>query len=145
MKACERCGSQFQAFKATARFCSATCRVAAHRAAKSGGAVVSLESRRRAERVAAMSGDVHDIESAVRAELGEAGLDSVLGQQAILLARRLDSQIDPSGSAVASLSKQLTALVAEALGKTGGKDESDPLTEIQRSAAEVRRRFARGA
>lgn len=140
---CRACGTEFEAVRATARYCSERCKKRGQRSRVSAP-VVSLDSRRRAERVAAMSGEVHDVESAVRAELGD-HIASVLGQQALLLARRLDSQIDPSGAAVASLSKQLTDLVGRALDKAGASGEVDPLAEIQRSALEVRRRFARGA
>ena len=143
MVTCQHCGTEFTARKSTAKFCGTNCRMAAHRAGKSGS-VVSLDSRRRAERVAAMSGDINGIEDAVRGELGE-HVGTVLGQQALLLARRMDSQVDVSGSAVASLSKQLTELVGRALDKAGAQDEHDPLAEIQRSALEVRRKFARGA
>ena len=142
MTQCHQCGTEFRASKSTARFCSARCRVAAHRAAsKPGASVVTLASRRKAEEVVASVGSIED---AVKLELG-AMVSTTLGQQALLLARRLDWGSEPSGSAVASLSKQLTDVMARALAQAAASDETDPLVAIQHAAAEVRRKFARGA
>lgn len=143
MVTCQRCGDEFTAQKSTAKFCSASCRVAWHRASAKPGGVVSLDSRRKAERLQPAA-SVEDVTSAVRAELGDQ-VSTALGQQALLLARRLDSGQDPSGAAVASLSKQLVDVMARVYDKAGASGEVDPLAEIQRSALEVRRRFARGA
>lgn len=147
-RACERCGKVFAARRSTARYCSGACRSAAdkarRRAVRRGEAppapVVTLPSA-----AVAMAGE--SVEVAVRRELGsDAG--SALGAQALLLARRLDRQVDTSGSAVATLSRQLQALMHEAVAVQAARgadgEDGDALDFVQRRARE-RREEAAGA
>lgn len=63
----------------------------------------------------------------VTRELSEAGvLETTAGQSAILLARRLSSGQE-TGSAMAALSKQLQALVSEAMSSVAKVDRMDEI------------------
>ena len=71
------------------------------------------------------------VESAVRAELERSGkVATVLGQAALVLARRLDLPAMDTGSAIAALVKQLETTLAAALAD--GPQESDELEELRR-------------
>jgi hypothetical protein len=71
-----------------------------------------------------------------RQALEDAGvLDSVAGQQALLLATRMTSPHE-TGAAVASMSKQLQAVVAEALKSVKLRDPLDEL-RLRRDAKRV--------
>lgn len=65
------------------------------------------------------------------------GLDTALGQQALVLARRIDSPAE-NGSGVAALSREFR----EVLRAVGGKREADPLDELR--ARRDRRGYGRG-
>lgn len=74
--------------------------------------------------------------AAVMAELVEAGrLDTVLGQQALTIAEKLGSLFD-TGSSAAALSKELRALMAEAV--KGAAVAADPLDELRARRAAKR-------
>jgi hypothetical protein len=76
------------------------------------------------------------IVAAVRADLVRLGkLDSLLGQQALVVAGRLTRTSDDTGSAVASLSRELSRL----MGLLGGKGEAlDPVDEVRRRREQKR-------
>jgi len=121
VRTCASCGRQFEAQRSTARYCGSTCRSRAHRAP-----VVSV-------------GQANPLREAVRQELEAAGrLETVLGQQALMLADRLAAQGD-TGSAVAALSRELRAVMEAALADAPAA--ADALDEL----AERRRRKAAGA
>lgn len=97
------CGKQFETKSKRAKFCSPACRLRGHRS----GAVVPM-----AEPEEVLSSGLLD---ATRDELERAGVaDSVLGQQALELARRMS---DPRsmGSSVATMSRELRAVMVEAM------------------------------
>jgi anti-sigma-K factor RskA len=63
-------------------------------------------------------------------ELTEAGqVASASGQAALLLARRLDSQLTETGSSVAAMVREHRAALADAL--KGAKAEVNPLDELR--------------
>jgi hypothetical protein len=67
--------------------------------------------------------------AATRRDLEDAGVfDTVAGQQAILLATRMTSPHE-TGAAVASMSKQLQAVVGEALKSVKLRDPLDELRQ----------------
>lgn len=71
------------------------------------------------------------VESTVYAELVKADkVATVLGQSALVLARRLDVPTIDTGSAVAALVKQLETTLAAALA--GATEESDELEELRK-------------
>lgn len=64
-------------------------------------------------------------------ELEEAGrLDTIRGQAALVLARRLDSRTMDTGSAVAAVVRQLDATVEAAVA--GAHMAADPVDELRR-------------
>lgn len=70
------------------------------------------------------------IEDAVRAELTEIGkLGSALGQQALELARRMSTE-DEFGAGVASLSRELRAVMVEVVA-AAAPEEIDELDELR--------------
>lgn len=76
---------------------------------------------------------------ATKAELDKAGrLDTALGQQALVLARRIDEATD-SGSALAAVAKELRVTLAEAT--KAASSTADPVDEL-RARREARRRGA---
>ncbi|GAA3781268.1 hypothetical protein [Micromonospora maritima] len=124
---CEGCGRSFEAKRSSARFCGATCRKRVSR--RPAGLPP-------AEPVDASSGE-SDLVTSVRLELVAARrLDTVLGQQALVLAARLD--VPDTGSAVAALNKELRATMEAAL--KGAEESGDSVDELK-----ARRERRRGA
>lgn len=135
------CGVEFTPRKSTGIYASTACRVRAARArAKQAedsslaadASVVALAGRRKPKPAGAAS-----VVAAVTSELGSA-VSSSLGQQALILAERIDSRIDSSGSAVAALSKQLVVLTAAALRDATPDVAVDPVAAIQAQVIAMR-------
>lgn len=119
---CAICDRSFEAKNSRARYCGSTCRSRGNRAG-----VASPDTP------APISGLVE----ATRLELETSGrLDTVLGQQALELARRLVSPMS-TGAAVGSLSKELRAVMAEA---TKGAGAASGLDELRRRREGKQRR-----
>lgn len=123
---CEVCGKAFQA-KRNARICGPTCRKRASRKTKS--ALKPVPERRKAPVVPIPSPPEElPLVEATRRELEAAGrLDTALGQAAMRLAGRMHSEFD-TGSALAALSKELRAVMAETL--KDATPHSDSLDEL---------------
>lgn len=101
---CAGCGKDFEAQRKTARFCGPTCRQRAHRRPDAPAAPVQVITPAEPALVAA-----------TRKELEAAGrLETTLGQAALRLAEQMSDGRD-TGSAMAALSKELRAVMAEAL------------------------------
>ena len=101
---CDICGTKYAAKRATSRYCSAKCRMRASRGAKPASSFVATPRA-----------DIGPVEAATMAELRLVGrLDASLGQQCIALARRLDEPGSDTGSAMASVSRELRATLGEA-------------------------------
>jgi len=126
---CQECGSLFEAKRRGSLFCGVNCR--------KRSSLRDIEARKEGKiaPVSAISPpDTADSppESALvlstRRELAEAGVeDTVNGQIALRLAQKL-SQPGDTGSAMASLARQLSAAMAEALA--GGAKKADALDEL---------------
>lgn len=128
-RACDHCGRTYEAKRPTSRFCEAKCRVAHH---QQGG-------RPRVASVASVAVVSSGLVESVTAELEAAGrLDSSLGQQALELARRMVSEY--SGSGASQVSRELRAVMSEALGAS---TVADPLDEV-RNRRERKARQAAG-
>jgi len=79
--------------------------------------------------------------AAVAAELSAAGrLNTSLGQQALKLAVRLETSKTDTGAGLASLSKELRALMVQALA--GVTQVDDPVDEIAKRRDEKLKRAA---
>lgn len=128
---CEGCGVEFDAGSSRAKWCSAACKKRRQR--KPGEVPAPRES----------SGETRLVAS-VRAELEKAdALDTFSGQLAIQLARKV-SAADATG--VASLSKELRLVMAEALGEqAGGEPESSDPDDELRKKRDAKREAARQA
>lgn len=117
-KQCEECGSTFEAKTKRAKFCGATCRVRANRRpSKQGAAAEQGQSTTTA--VPERGGLVGQ----VAADLAKATvLDTIPGRAALALAYRIESPME-SGSAAASMTKELSRLVEEAKALTPKRND----------------------
>ena len=144
-KACLQCGAAFTPQRSTAKYCSHLCRTKASQArqkAPGGGTVVPLSKGSRPPgkpaKASAASAPACSVTEATRAQLGDLA-SSVLGQTALVLAKRLDDGTD-TGSAMATMVKQLNALMAS-LPVDAGEAE-DPVLKARQALAERRARLA---
>jgi hypothetical protein len=114
-RSCAGCGESIEQRHPSAKYCSDTCRQRGSRKGRQAASVDSAEP---------------PLVAAVRRELQAAGrLDGVLGQQAVELARQMASPFD-TGSARASVSRELRAVMAEALADAPAADDAlDELTQ----------------
>ncbi len=125
---CDSCGKSYVAKRANSRYCGATCRKRGQRSGsvKNAGKPKAGKVPESLDQLGEMLGA--DFVGSIRAELEAAGrLESSLGQQALLLARKLGTPMD-TGSSSASLSRELRAVMAEALRGVAGV--ADPLDEL---------------
>lgn len=137
---CATCGENFIAKRSTAKYCSTPCRVRAHRTKEVAlPPVVKLATAKKQNqgkgRGKSPPGEDQEeptsVEDAVRAELDKAECaGSVMGQAALVLARRLDRPTLDTGSAVSSLVKQLSSTLDAALAAANTVE--DPVDEIRR-------------
>lgn len=115
-RTCNACGKPYQAQRSTSKFCSSSCRARAAQGAPIASATPIAEA----------SGG---LSAATERELRDAGrFDTILGQQALALARRIESPAE-TGASVASMSKEFRAVMAEALD--GVNAAADPLDELR--------------
>lgn len=100
---CDFCSLPYTAKSTRSRFCSGRCRKRHSRSPFASADIVDLTTRSKPGELVAT----------LRAELAAADrLGTVAGQQALELAARIESPAE-TGSAVASLSKELRVLLAE--------------------------------
>lgn len=131
---CDICGKTYEAKRKTSKFCGDTCR-ARHTRATAAKAAATGTSRATAQVV--VDYDRPPLSAAVRAELEEVKRqDTALGQVALSLALRIETGMD-TGSAMASLSKEMRAALADAL--RGAKDTQSGLEGIRDELAARRR------
>jgi len=126
---CAECRTLFDAKTRSATFCGVKCRQAASRRdreARAEGELAPVSSISSPE--TADSPPEAALVATTRRELAEAGVaDTVHGQIALRLALKL-SQPGDTGSAMASLARQLSAAMSEALA--GGTKKADALDEL---------------
>lgn len=120
------CGAAFEAQRSTAKFCSPRCRQRSKRSPAAGTSSGSSKSPSAFEKVTLR-------------ELKKLGkLDTMLGQQVLIIARRMANGGE-TGSAIASLSRDHSRLMA-LLGSGEDPDLTDPVSaaedEIARKRAE---------
>lgn len=129
-RSCDVCSREYVAQRRSSRFCSDTCR---KRNLRRPGVdevadVVEIPAApapepARPPRLALTATTAAELEAAGR-------LETVLGQQAMVLARRIDGAAAlETGSAVASLSREFRAVMAEALA--GVRAAADPVDELR--------------
>ena len=117
-KRCAMCPAEFEAKRSAAKYCSERCKKRAQRQPKPDPA-------------APMPVDPDaELWTATLAELAAASrVASASGQAALLLARRLDSQLTETGSSVAAMIREHRAALADAL--KGAAAEANPLDELR--------------
>jgi hypothetical protein len=126
---CQECGSLFEAKRRGAQFCGVACRKRSSLrdiAAREAGELAPVSSISSPETTE--NPPESPLVASTRRELDEAGVaDTVNGQIALRLALKL-SQPGDTGSAMASLARQLSAAMAEALA--GGTKKADSMDEL---------------
>lgn len=119
-KTCQRCGTDFEAKSPRAKWCSDRCRKAAQR----GGDVVQFPADGEPEHDEKLDAGyilkLGPVGSATFASLTAAGRqDHPAGRVALALAARIDHPNMDTGSALASVARQHSAAMAEALKGAG--------------------------
>lgn len=111
-RACDVCQVSYEAKRAASRYCSPKCRQRAARGKAKGQEIPRVVTIPTPDPTVVEGGLV---DATIR-RLRDAGvLDSVEGQSAIVLARRIEFGVMESGSAVAALSRELRAVMESAL------------------------------
>ena len=134
VKACESCGTEFEA-KGRTRFCGGVeCTRARQRVwtrdSEQGVSTVPDD-------VVALAGPV---EAATRKVFDDAGVtDTPIAQATLVLARRLDTGKSEAGSSLAATAREFKALLAEA---TAEANQADDPVEVLRQGREERRLHA---
>jgi hypothetical protein len=114
---CAQCGHSYEAVRPSSKYCGDTCGKRARRSPKQ----IAVKPRP----MVASAG----LEAVAARELEAAGrLDTVLGQAALVLARRLESPME-TGASIASMTKQLRETLVDAL--KGAAQAADPLDELR--------------
>lgn len=117
---CDSCGKPYEAKRASSKFCGDTCRKRAQR----DPTPLPHDDDEPTHGTASSA-----LLDAVRAELIEGErLDTALGAQALEIATRMTSPHE-TGSSVASLSRELRAVMGEAL--RNAKRVADPVDELR--------------
>jgi hypothetical protein len=120
---CSVCSKPFEAKMSNAKYCGGTCRQRAARGSPVPKIVPEIPQKT----------DIHPLVAETQRELSESGnLHTVLGQTALRLAEKLAESFD-TGSAMASLSRELRAVMAEV--KSGTASQGDSLDEIAQRRA----------
>lgn len=140
-RACDVCGTVYQAQRVTSKYCSGRCRVRASRAGQTGrppgaadATVTPLRKPGRPKgaggrKPAADPGGVDEFVASARARLVRVDrLESVAGRQAMFLAGQFSNPMN-SAAGLASLSKEFRAVMEVAL--EGTQLEVDPLDELR--------------
>lgn len=133
-RSCDDCGRSYEAKRPNSRFCGDTCKKRAQRKPK-----VAAEPAGPSP-AAAVPSVPSGLVEATRRELDTAGrLDTVLGQQALALAERVASPHE-TGASVATMSRELRAVMTEALKGVAAK--ADGVDEVKARRDAKRARFA---
>ncbi len=124
---CAQCGDSFAGKRSTAKYCGDRCRQQARRRATPGEAAAVVPGLPR----------IVELTEAELVRLGK--LDTVIGQQALELARRLVSTKD-TGSAIAAVSRELDRIMLRVAA--GAAQAEDQVASARRRRDEKRRAAA---
>lgn len=132
---CE-CGAEFDARRATAKYCSTKCRTRARRRRDVAARAEAKAATETGTPDEAPQPVAFDVVAFTRSELQSAHkLETASGQQAMLVAHRLMGFGGIiSGSETAALSKELSRLLTVLVGKGG--QSADPIDEVRRKREE---------
>ncbi len=124
-RSCDRCGRTYTFMRSTSRYCGSACRALGP---GPGGNVVLLHTP--GQTLPAPTRDTSTYDQA-HAELAAADrLDTLLGSALLRLAARIDANATDTGSALASMVKQLQSTREAALADVHAG--ADPLDELHR-------------
>ena len=124
---CEICRKPFEAKRPQARFCGDTCRKRNQRGA---GPTPKMPSKPAATAAVPVEAAGVGLISSVVNELTEAGrLNTALGQSALKIAVRMETSTTDTGAGLAAMSRELRAVLAQALADT--EVEADPIDELR--------------
>lgn len=142
-RACEECGATFVAKTRRARFCRDGCRVKANRRpTKTGRAKADRQPGEVVELKMAPPPPVQvdgSLATQIRTSLHAAGaLETVAGMAALMLARQIEKGQD-SGSAVATMTKELSRLLGEARAEAAPQQRDAADDVMARAAAKLMR------
>ena len=128
---CDVCGTPYTATRASSRYCSERCKKRAQRAPATQRSGKRHQARPNTAVVPLPQPDVTaGVAESTRRKLDEMGrLDTPLGQATMVLARRLDSSSGDTGAGLASLAKQLAAMLAAATADV--RPAGDLLTDLR--------------
>lgn len=121
---CSHCGTAFEAQSSRASYCSSSCRgKAARQRERRGGNAMPAKPEAKAPQPGALV-------SQTAADLAKLGvIDTIPGRAALALAYRIESPME-TGSAAASMTRELSRLVAEAKALTPKQnDQVDDLDD----------------
>jgi len=125
---CATCGKTYQATRPNSKYCKPGCRVRAHRSPKKSPKPVDLSLPELLAGLGSAKTGWPLTDAAARELEAADRLDTVLGQAALVLARRIESPME-TGASIASMTKQLRETMADAL--KGAQQVADPLDEIR--------------
>jgi hypothetical protein len=131
---CDHCDRPYAYQRSTSRYCGSSCRALGPVPGRGGATVTALPGVAPAPAPGATYAAAH-------AALAAAGrLDTLMGVATLKLATRIDNSATETGSALATLVKQLEATAAAALADAAGT--GDALDELRRIREEKRRAAA---
>lgn len=119
-RSCDGCGKPYEAKRSDSKFCSSTCRSRASVARVHAPAVAVVPVDDPSESVYAVTREILS---------GVERLRSAAGVKALVLARQMDAP-GHTGPSLAALSKEHTALLAQAL--EGVQVAADPVDELEK-------------
>lgn len=122
MRNCVVCGETYSAQRPQSKYCGQTCR---KRRQRSPEVVKTREFPAETDQDADSGGAVGLVESVRHALTKAKRMETTIGQQALLIAERM-SRFD-TGGGTAALSRELRAIMAEALREAA---EVDPVDEL---------------
>ncbi len=135
-RACDACRKLYEPKRSTSKYCSSLCRTRASRAGTSTprtATVIDVTGMGEAFAGALLGGDRPDegaVTRATRKALEDADrLETVAGASALALARRVDSPMTDTGSAMATVVRELRAVMAEATKGTAAKTSPQGLRD----------------
>lgn len=133
---CTHCGKSFTAQRSTAKYCGSSCRgMATQRRQQAEGNVVQIKAATPEPATdPAVKGDMELATERRLIELDQ--VDTVRGVQALAVAGRIDRSTFDTGSAFASMSRELSRLMDEIEAKA--KPKKNPLVVMSQARDELR-------
>lgn len=123
---CDVCRKPFEAKRPQARFCGATCR---KRNSRGAGPTAPMPKSAPVVPVPAEAAGAGLIATVVNELTAADRLNTAVGQCALRLAVRMETSTVDTGAGLAAMSKELRAVMAQALA--GAQEAEDPIDELR--------------